>query len=117
MLLNALAGDIDPALAERLARRPKRMRGLEARGWAEERGDGTWVLTDEGRAAKERLGAAVDGIRSRVEVLEKGMPDRFQDFFPQASQNKGDASPLTSETAQEKDTTLSKPIYVGLLVL
>lgn len=66
MLLNALAGDIDPALAERLARRPKRMRGLEARGWAEERGDGTWVLTDEGRAAKERLGAAVDGIRSRV---------------------------------------------------
>src|SRR4051794_14030087 len=32
MLLNALAGDVDaPELAERLSRRPKRMRGLEKR--------------------------------------------------------------------------------------
>ncbi|WP_206535717.1 hypothetical protein [Microbacterium sp. 4R-513] len=66
MLLNALAGDIDPALAERLARRSKRLRGLEKRGWADEKGDGTWVLTDEGRAAQERLAAIVDGVRQRV---------------------------------------------------
>jgi len=67
MLLNALSGDVElPALAERLARKGKRLRGLEDRGWAQESGDGTWVLTDEGRAAKERLGSIVDGIRSRV---------------------------------------------------
>jgi hypothetical protein len=66
MLLNALSGDVDPALAERLARRPKRLRGLEKRGWADEKGDGTWLLTDQGRAAAERLGGIVDGIRSRV---------------------------------------------------
>ena len=53
-------------LRERFARKGKRLRNLEERGWTEEPGDGTWVLTDEGRAAKERLGAIVDGIRSRV---------------------------------------------------
>ena len=67
MLLNAVSGDVDaPGFAERLARKGKRLRGLEERGWVEEAGDGTWTLTDEGRAAKERLGAVVDGIRSRV---------------------------------------------------
>lgn len=67
MLLNAVAGDVKvPGFAERIARRGKRLRSLEDRGWVEETGDGTWVLTDEGRAAKERLGAIVDGIRSRV---------------------------------------------------
>ena len=67
MLLNALSGDVElPAFAERFARKGKRLRGLEERGWVEETGDGTWALTDEGRAAKERLGAIVDGIRSRV---------------------------------------------------
>ena len=67
MLLNVVAGDVDaPGFAERLARKGKRLRGLEQRGWVEETGDGTWILTDEGRAAKERLGAIVDGIRSRV---------------------------------------------------
>jgi hypothetical protein len=67
MLLNALAGDVDaPGLAERLARRPKRLRGLEKRGWAQEGGDGTWVLTEQGRVAKENLSAVVDGIRTRV---------------------------------------------------
>ncbi|MFH8251060.1 hypothetical protein ACH3VR_11890 [Microbacterium sp. B2969] len=66
MLLSALAGDIDEGLAQRLARKGKRLRGLERRGWALEQGDGTWVLTDEGRAAKERLGTVVDGIRARV---------------------------------------------------
>jgi len=67
MLLNVLSGDIDaPELRERLARKGKRLRGLEERGWAEEQGDGTWVLTDLGRAEKERLGGIVDGIRARV---------------------------------------------------
>jgi hypothetical protein len=67
MLLNVLAGEVDaPGFAERLARKGKRLRGLEQRGWVEETGDGSWVLTDEGRAAKERLGAIVDGVRSRV---------------------------------------------------
>ena len=31
-----------------------------------EAGDGTWTLTDEGREAKTRIGATVDGIRARV---------------------------------------------------
>ncbi len=68
MLLNAHSGDIDaPGLSERLARKGgKRLRRLEQLGWAEEQGDGTWVLTDAGREARERLGAAVSGIRSRV---------------------------------------------------
>ena len=67
MVLNVIAGDADaPAFAERLARKGKRLRGLEQRGWVEETGDGSWVLTDEGRAAKERLGAIVEGVRSRV---------------------------------------------------
>lgn len=68
MLLNALSGAVDaPGLSERLARKGgKRLRRLESLGWAEERGDGTWVLTDAGREARERLGEAVGGIRSRV---------------------------------------------------
>jgi hypothetical protein len=67
MLLNALSGDVDvPTFAERFARKGKRLRGLADRGWAQEQGDGTWTLTDEGRAAHERLSAIVDGIRSRV---------------------------------------------------
>ena len=68
MLLNALSGDVDaPGLADRLARKGgKRLRRLEQLGWAEEQGDGTWALTDEGRDARERLGEAVSGIRSRV---------------------------------------------------
>ena len=67
MLLNALSGDVEmPSFAERFARKGKRLRNLEDRGWVEEKGDGTWALTDEGRAAKEQLGAVVDGIRSRV---------------------------------------------------
>jgi hypothetical protein len=38
---------------------------LVERGWVAADGDG-WTLTDEGRAAKERLGAVVDGIRAKV---------------------------------------------------
>jgi hypothetical protein len=67
MLLNALSGDVEvPGFAERIARKSKRLRSLEDRGWVEETGDGTWILTDEGRAARERLGEVVDGVRSRV---------------------------------------------------
>jgi len=67
MLLNVLSGDVDaPEFRDRLARKGKRLRGLEERGWVEEQGDGTWILTDLGRSEKERIGAIVDGIRSRV---------------------------------------------------
>lgn len=38
---------------------------LAERGWVVADGDG-WTLTDEGRAAKERLGAIVEGIRTKV---------------------------------------------------
>ncbi|WP_337001366.1 MULTISPECIES: hypothetical protein [unclassified Microbacterium] len=38
---------------------------LVERGWITPEGDG-WTLTDDGRAAKERLGALVDEIRTKV---------------------------------------------------
>ena len=72
MLLNAVSGDVNaPGFAERAARKGgKHLRGLEQRGWVEESGDGTWVLTEEGDAAKERLGGIVDdplaGFRRRI---------------------------------------------------
>ncbi|WP_194396939.1 hypothetical protein [Microbacterium atlanticum] len=67
MALNVLSGDVDaPGMAERLARKGKRLRVLEERGWVQEHGDGSWTLTDLGRAEKDRVGAIVDGIRSRV---------------------------------------------------
>ena len=68
MLLNALSGDVARCRPSPSAS-PARASACAAsseRGWVEETGDGTWVLTDEGRAAKERLGTIVDGIRSRV---------------------------------------------------
>ena len=67
MLLNALSGGAPlPSFAERFVRKGKRLRNLADRGWVEENGDGTWSLTDEGRAAQAELGEIVDGIRSRV---------------------------------------------------
>ena len=42
-----------------------KLHGLVERGWVAPEGDG-WTLTDEGRAAKERLGAIVEGIRAKV---------------------------------------------------
>jgi hypothetical protein len=67
MLLNAVAGDVTvPGFAERAARKGKRLRGLEDRGWVDETGDGTWVLTSEGRDAKERLDGIVEELRARV---------------------------------------------------
>lgn len=50
------------------SRRPlseHKLHRLIERGWVAPEGDG-WTLTDDGRAAKERLGAIVDGIRARV---------------------------------------------------
>lgn len=64
MLLSVIAGD-KPGRADRLARKSKRLRMLEDRGWVARTDDG-WELTDEGREAKERLGSIVDGIRARV---------------------------------------------------
>lgn len=39
---------------------------LVERGWVSPEGDG-WALTDDGRAAKDRLGVIVDDIRTKVE--------------------------------------------------
>lgn len=39
---------------------------LVERGWVSRKTEG-WTLTDDGRAAKERLGAIVDDIRTKVE--------------------------------------------------
>ena len=67
MLLNVVSGDVDaPGFAERLARKGKRLRGLEQRGWVEEPATAPGSSPTRARAAKERLGAVVDGIRSRV---------------------------------------------------
>lgn len=65
-LLNVVDGTVP-------ADRPKRDRPLPAHklarlielGWVTD-ADDTWTLTDEGRSAKERLGAIVDGIRAKV---------------------------------------------------
>jgi hypothetical protein len=67
MLLNVLSGDVDaPELRDRLARKGKRLRDLEERGWVVQHGDGTWSLTDLGRSEKERIGSIVDQLRQRV---------------------------------------------------
>ncbi|MFJ2544287.1 hypothetical protein [Microbacterium sp. NPDC087589] len=42
-----------------------KVHGLVERGWVVADGDG-WMLTDDGRAAKERLSGIVDGIRAKV---------------------------------------------------
>lgn len=63
-VLSVIAGDVEaPELLERL--RGKRLRSLDERGWVTRTDDG-WALTDEGRAAKERLGAIVAGVRAKV---------------------------------------------------
>ncbi|ALX65878.1 MarR family winged helix-turn-helix transcriptional regulator [Microbacterium sp. XT11] len=45
--------------------RPHKLRDLEERGWITREGE-DWTLTDEGRAAKERLCAIADGIRATI---------------------------------------------------
>ncbi|MCS3844288.1 MarR family winged helix-turn-helix transcriptional regulator [Microbacterium sp. AK031] len=65
-LLNIVDGSVPagrpksdhPLPAHKLAR-------LIELGWVTD-ADGTWTLTDDGRAAKERLGGIVDGIRAKV---------------------------------------------------
>lgn len=66
-LLNLLGGDVvAPELSERLHRHGgKKLRGLIERGWIVQK-DGSWHLTDEGRAAHARLGETVAGIRARA---------------------------------------------------
>ncbi|MGW9269793.1 hypothetical protein [Microbacterium sp. NPDC055599] len=60
-LLNVVDGSVE---RERPLRAHK-LRRLIDRGWVVTDGEG-WSLTDDGRAAKERLGALVDGIRAKV---------------------------------------------------
>jgi len=60
-MLNVIDGTVP-------ARRPlnaHKLHDLVERGWVVAEGDG-WTLTDDGRAAKERLGGIVDGIRAKV---------------------------------------------------
>lgn len=60
-LLNAVDGTAP-------AHRPlsaHKLHSLVERGWVVAEGDG-WALTDDGRAAKDRLGGIVDGIRAKV---------------------------------------------------
>ncbi|EYT60460.1 hypothetical protein [Microbacterium sp. UCD-TDU] len=60
-ILNAVDGTVAPD-------RPlntHKLHDLTERGWVATDGDG-WALTDEGRAAKDRLGAIVDKIRAKV---------------------------------------------------
>lgn len=61
-LLNRIDGTVDggtkPIPVHKLGR-------LIELGWVTD-ADGTWILTEEGRDAKERLGAIVDGIRAKV---------------------------------------------------
>ncbi|MBO9625405.1 MAG: hypothetical protein J7484_03405 [Microbacterium sp.] len=45
--------------------RPRMLHDLVERGWASRDGD-DWALTEEGRAAKERLATLVDGIRATM---------------------------------------------------
>lgn len=56
---------VDGSAPSRRPLNPHKLHDLVDRGWVEADGDG-WTLTEEGRAAKERLGAAVDGIRAKV---------------------------------------------------
>lgn len=64
-LLNVIDGAV-PADAKHVrplpAHKPARLIEL---GWVTD-ADGSWTLTDDGRAAKERLGSIVDGIRAKI---------------------------------------------------
>lgn len=61
--IDATAPGAHPSGA-RAPRGPK-LRTLQAQDWIERSADG-WTLTNDGRLAKERLGAAIDQIRGRV---------------------------------------------------
>ena len=67
MLLAELSGEpVAPPRSGPPRHAGKRLRRLADRGWVDRSEAGTWLLTDEGRAAHERLAAMVEGIRSRV---------------------------------------------------
>jgi hypothetical protein len=62
----------DGMLLRRLAKGPvttdrdKKLRSLEDRGWAHQRGDGTWELTEDGRAAADRLSERLDELHATI---------------------------------------------------
>jgi hypothetical protein len=62
----------DGMLLRRLAKGPvttdrdKKLRSLEDRGWAHQRGDGTWELTEDGQAAADRLTARLDELHATI---------------------------------------------------
>lgn len=65
-LLNVVDGTVPAAHAKSDSPLPAhKLTRLIERGWVTD-ADGAWTLTDEGRAAKERLGGVVDGIRAKV---------------------------------------------------
>lgn len=60
MLLRALSAG--PLTTDR----DKKLRSLEDRGWATQAGDGTWTLTDDGRAVAARLNERLDGLHATI---------------------------------------------------
>jgi len=66
MALRMLSGDVPaPHFAHRLAHAGRHLHPYAERGWIAETADG-WTLTDEGRAAKDRLDAIVAEARERA---------------------------------------------------
>ncbi|MBF4562384.1 hypothetical protein ITJ43_09540 [Microbacterium sp. VKM Ac-2870] len=63
-LLHVLASDHASTLLAHLSHRGKRLRRLAERGWVAE-ADGTWSLTDAGRAAADRLAQRANELGSR----------------------------------------------------
>jgi hypothetical protein len=67
LLLGAIDGRIDaPWVADRLARGGKRVTALADRGWIARTDDGTWSLSDEGRALLDRVDAERSALLSDV---------------------------------------------------
>lgn len=64
-LLHVLASDHASTLLAHLSHGGKRLRRLAERGWVAE-ADGTWSLTDAGRAAADRLGQRANELGSRL---------------------------------------------------
>lgn len=52
-------------IAERIARKPHSVHTLADLGWIAEH-DGTWIVTEKGKAARAELAETVDAIRSRI---------------------------------------------------
>ena len=63
-LLNRVAGTAPGGASDRPLH-PRKLAGLIERGWVAPAAD-DWELTDEGRAALERLGSVVETMRERV---------------------------------------------------